>query len=1132
MALLLSLGSTMCSGSPYDTYMAMAPLSLVNIDTIYALETRVCFCGLDTSLMPNTWGSRQPMMTLAHAGYNWAKGMKLVASMNKDSYLDSYANTHFVGSSMWYSPFGGSFVNYGLPVAMMTAVMEGWVEIASKAEVTLGAPACKAYLGYFSDNWSEYPNIKIKDGAKQDEFYEKMSVPGVQFMNPKTKKIRYYPSKLSDVNMDWGAYKKKPKKMAIEDFMAMEQGNAIVCDTSVKRGEEEEQKGVMVFLDYLAKYKVFIVPGELPGDWEGKNIYAVKHLQIMAENMNVSNHGDKKVSNLAFMWSADSELKKNADATKEEIAENLLLPSTFMNRVCDLMLNPNDLGALWNFSLEEIQTMYREYQLNCPMLGNVGKMMYGKQNKENRNETDWFVRKTYFGPGVPGDFLPDKADGSKPLLNNLFHDIHIEGDASGLKFEKGGEYDAELEGQNKIRQDVEDKEAEKEAKSEPSEDEGESEDTKSIPDQGDPSIPEDSSQSSEQEGEDKGSQSNDEEEDDPKKQNVAITVEDEAAMLDMEEWVRNCENEIIQLEKDLQDKVPKTKELALNDIYRMMTHPHVDDGCKTLYNMTYDLVLADGRIEVYLKQFLTPVAFITVKVVNPLVYKPREGDTKVVFQVLYENAFFKDEKHALYYIPDREIVNEWDKFYIVLYEFFEFAMQNRGEKLSIRNVFDKMSSRIEQNIKTTGWMNNEVGTGVPNTIGYASADEVKEAFKFNRKYVLHFFRLENNKEGFYDFIFQCWTLGEKYLMVKINGTRFTYSVMINVYSNPEDLAQIWNHLYTELYTNFISQGSQSVVTLKQAKREVWDTSMAIALRKHFGWEESLDTGEEEEPTGYIQAHETIESEHLDFWYRVYLKNVDEPINIRGLVHLRENIPVLNLFFSSEKFEAEYIVPLSHPSSYRQYIADIFNEVFSHLYQLLLQISVVEDEDITEQELDENQKLGRYSMKKIFFKVLKMLATKKVYGCLRNVPSVPMSERDPETFEYNLDPDAEEEGAEDPEEKRRYKWTQPEPKDLTGEILILRSNFMLANPMKSACLPDEMFNPVLIHLYPTWLDERAGYALTINSPSHDGMKELKTTYHFVKYQDYAHMKVLEHFISNIFDQIFEPMPIAVKPEGED
>ena len=194
-----------------------------------------------------------------------------------------------------------------------------------------------------------------------------------------------------------------------------------------------------------------------------------------------------------------------------------------------------------------------------------------------------------------------------------------------------------------------------------------------------------------------------------------------------------------------------------------------------------------------------------------------------------------------------------------------------------------------------------------------------------------------------------------------------------------------------------------------------------------------------------------------------------------------------------------------------------------MHMLLQQINIVEDEDTTEAVLDEEQKLGRYSMKKLLFKLIELLSTKAVYGCIASfeIPATEQSYDDNGVVIPAEDLEAMDDGDAN---KRQYKWTV-EQEDSTGEFLMLRSNFRFMDVKSSRCDSDELMNPTLIHLYSTRLDDRNGYALTINSPSLDMDKDIKTTYHFVKYQDYAHMRVFEQFIGKILNQMFDPAPTA-------
>lgn len=1117
---LLSISMGRANGNLWDMYANSWPSNMGPTDTIYSLKTKMCFCGFDTSLMPENRATLMELYKLAHNEWNWSLASKNSAKLDYRDYNDDYANANYLGSSMWYSPFGGSWVSYKMPRKQMEAVMKGWVAIAEKGGVTIDEPSCKEWVAYFADNWATYPTFKIEGKtpdektAKRDEFYAKHGVEKFDYLE-KNKFKRSFPVDLTTLKPKWS--KKVPKEIDMKVYYSFDKVNAIVCSTGASRETDEEgdaKKGYMVFIDQQASYKAFTVKGE-PKEYDDA-VNATQDLSLLGSKF--SKHMDKKVSNKGAMWNVDSQLKDNPD----DVKANMLFPSTFMYRMCTLMLNPEDMGDIWGFNLEEVTKMYDYYSLHCPMMAMIGKLKKLITKSDGSTE----VYETTGMYGIPDQGLfPEKESGSKALLDKKYYDIGI--DADSINFDINGDYTAELE-----RLHTSKEEAEK-ARQEKMEEENK-DDNQSITssehvdiDMSSPIIERMSNESHDEqtvENQDEDNISMDS----PSIANefVVTNVNDEVKASSSDDLIFKCKNGIKIIENRLQDQVQKKTKDAIKAVYDMLSHPHDSDGCLLISLLFINLNEEKEMIEVTLRENGMPVMNMKLEIVNPLVYNPKEGDTKVVYQMIFWNHFFEDQQDALYYIPDREIVNEWDKYHEILKEFKMFTDRQNGMKLTLDNIFSEFQGHMEENVKHFGFEIDEVGTDHTDSPFYSPKEHVQEMFMYNAKYRLRFFQLRRSDVGFYDFVFQAWKLGEKYIMVKIDGTRFTYSVLINEYTPASKLRMIWDGIYNEFQSKFMGEGSQNVATLNLAKHMVYKIAHQKAFQVYkYGWKEAVAAGDgdDEGEAGYVDSETSIKSSNQNFYFSILLTRIDEPITIRGFVHLKENIPVINIFFGSEKFEAEYIIPLASHAEVQSYISNVFDEIYTHMYHLLIQIKVVEDEDITEEELNKNQKLGRYSMKKIILSMLKMLRHKEVFGCWKTL-DLPASERNPDgTFDFNLD---EEEEHKDASQKREYKWTKT-PMDVSGDLLILRSNFEWTTTEESECSSEEMMNPVLIHLYPTWLDDRNGYALTINSPSADGEKELKTTYHFVKYQDYAHQKVLENFIQNIFDEIFAPKANAVQ-----
>jgi len=1089
--------------------------------TIYSDHAKLCICGLNTEILGSV-GQHQEMYRLAQAGWNWTESYSRKKFQN---YSNTSINNSFLGSAMWYSPLDASFSTLVLPAKMMKAVIEAWVEIMGNAEIEATVGDCVPYISYFAPTWYEAFQKTAKDKEERAELASSHHADKFWDYEEKGKVKMSYPDDFTGIKQNWlkGAEgKTSPKWIDVKKYPRL---NSIVCEVGGKRkndqGDEVDKTGNIILATGLGEYKLFFKTGK-PLTFEN-GFEAANKIEQFSEK-----HPKNKsmiISNRAFLWNQDIESLDLSDSAA--VIENLVMPNTFEHTICTNLLNPKSLGDFFRVTTEEWDKIWDYYKWNCPMIAYRGPLGYNIPDEEEGMK---FIKRVPMYDKDHANLFPMEP-GSERIVMGM-KDIFI--DPNSVEYKKSDDYDGILEGAKNG-----DKENEEEMKNEAEQSQQTPSPESEIQDQDKPTDEEvkkaiedaqnggDSNPTGDEEGDQSDNESQDTESN-PSHISESFELPEPVIIK-----IKTCEERRVEIEKMFQDKVPTNEKEAAMMINLFMAHPHVH-SCREMAKFQFNYNDDGGSVV-----NIDPEAVVLhwrVKRVNPFKYDPKQKDPKkVVFEVIFWNHFYEDQKDALYYIPAREVVNEWDKFPGILLDFEGFVVDRMGEVLTVPNVYAKFKQAmttkfIEYN---TGFKIGDTSSGPEDLPGNSSAYQYQMTFDDpHENYILHFFRIDSmNERGYFDFIFQCWRIGEKYVMVKINGTQFNYSVLINIYSNEEKLQQIWNGIYKNIDEKYL--GPSGVVSLLQIKQLVYNKMKMLATTKYkFGYEESqipLPGDEYEDPIGGHQN--MIQSEHTNFLFNYLAADVDITVIVRGFVHFRENISVLNLYFSTDMFESEYIIPLDNETVFDGYIDDIFNECYMHMYMLLKQISIVESEDTTEEELDAEQKMGRYSMKKLLLTLVHMLQDRVVYGCVDKItlPKTEMAYNDdgtpkPITNLNQMDDSF--------ANQRVYKWTVTPP-DNTGELLLRRSNHLFQNLAVSRCEPDDTMNPVLLHLYPTRMDDRNGYALTINSPSLDGNKDYKTTYHFVKYQDYAHMRVFEKFINKILNQMFDlRLPEEEKEGGSD
>ena len=814
----------------------------------------------------------------------------------------------------------------------------------------------------------------------------------------------------------------------------------------------------------------------------------------------------------ASMWKILVDELGDEDVVTEE---DMTLPNKFEYTLCTILLTGNKLfEMLWidsAFDTSDWATILEHWQDLCPMISWKGPWLVQKDGKYEKSPTMY-----KFNISIQDMYVEEGAFKNNNTAPNFRAVTKNEEFTAAFKLNKEqGENEAKEE-EDIINQELQELDEKEKTNPVPEIDIAQENDIAKL--EIDNAVQ--SQEKSEESGDDEEEKKEEEEEGESNKNADIISVVTEAEIdITESEAELECKNrrEVLEAIYGTTGYKPKNAEEAANMIKEMMGHPH-DIPCKHV------LAYVITNTEVFLREPTESVMKYEVKKIQSEQLEAAGQDPNFdVYQIHFTNHMFDDEMDALYYIPAREMANEWDKFPSIMMKFCDFSDTNLGNKLNPGLVYTGFYNHFRSFINSDNTYKFIIETGASGPAGQlgSSTKEEFETIMGNNpglQYIMYILRIINDtgddNGGFYDVIFQCWVLNDKYLMVKMSGTQLNYQVMINKYAQTSKLSLIFAGMTDALKENFLDTNS-AVVSIHKAKQLTFDTMIKICEHYKFTCEEnSLDEAEGEKVDNR-QAHFNIIAEQDNkFMFAMFSEAVEKEFSVRGFIHTRENIPVMNIFFTMDIFQSEYIIPLVNVTDFTGYLVDIFHECYKHLYFMMSQIYFVEDPSRTEEELDESEALGRYTMKKLVMTIFGMLSKKYVYGCVKT-NKVAMAEKVTKDNGQQVIDDSE-------SSKKRLKWMQPEDFDKTGDFVMLRSN-NLYKDHTSVCQAAERQNPLLLQLYSTHLDDRNGYALTINNLDKSQKKDVKTTYHFVKYQDYAHMRVFENFIGNIFNQLFDSRP---------
>lgn len=1081
----------------------------IGMGSIYSDESKVCMCGVTTQLLAKSKKGRTiEMYRLVQADFDWIKAESLGFEVN---WATMKLAKEYTGSTVWFGPADNSYISYQMQAKKMQGILNNYSKIVKVAGVEIKVGECTPYVTYFSGNFLKiFSNGWAKGSeqfatqAKRNEFAKEHFVDGYFDYEEKGVYKMSYPEDFTQVtaksmrDMDIGVRENgiTGGKLNFMGVKLLPRINGVVCPTEMdKHGSAPKKNGAIIFYDSGDIKKFY---GTVNSDF---NFKYKNSFEFMAD-VNKNGKSYARISGAvtsvdAFLFNHDYYDNTDKLSDRGYIIENFIPPNLFDISFCYSMLNPDEIGKFFKISVMEWSKIFDKYRLMCPVLGMTGGIVYTYQHE---GKIDFF---RYYG-------MTKKPEGlfnvTRPgTYTNGYPDLFI--NIKEVKYEEDpgfqANFDASQEGVITLIKTVQEKVEE---------------------------VPEISYKTPElspfdvQEVEEMMKKAQPKEKTPEASQHTEYVedVQEEITLTPEEdERVTLCRQRKEALEKRYSesDVVPQKTSQVNEMIMEMMAHP-IKYLCTDFVIFLFSL----GKITL----IEPPMVILkwTVIEVDPKVLEANGQDpNKKVFEIRFYNDYFDDQKEILLYIPATEIVNEWDKYSMILVDFHTWVASQMAEELNLRRLFNNVMSSINDRLTSPyeEWGLTLGPSGPMDKSGSSAPGEFVDMMNLDDlPYISLVIRLTKSIE-FYDIIFQAWNVGDRYIMMKLSATQLTFQVLINRYSTTAKLIQIYDSIFLALKQNFL--GGDRVVSLIAAKTEAYHAMRRASLAGGFGFAHNMidlpgPTFEDaDRGHGYMLA-----SDDNAFMYSISADSIGQSYIVRGFVHNRENIPVINLFFSTEYFQSEYIVPLVSHSMFKLYMDNVFGECFDHFAMLVNQVKFVENAGTSADDIKKAQEEGQYSMQKLFSKVFAMLEMHIVYGCV--------SEMNMSLSELNVN----DKGQPDPSaikeienQQKKYKWSKPDGWDHTGRLTIRRSN-KLFRDANSKCEDEEIDNPVIVDLYPTYLDGLAGYALTINNIAKDESKEIKTTYHFVRYQDYAHMKVFEHFIGGVLDDLFERLNSPAEDKG--
>ena len=1066
------------------------------------IRDRVCICGVTTvNLIDSKLGSIVPMYKLVQKEFNWNKALKMKDIPN---WKDSNMADTFSSDGGWFGPAGASFITYQYQAKVMSGILKGFEKVFSGTGKEFKAEKCDPYVNVYPKGFMDVFNNAYLSKDKAFKFYadRKAFAAEIGFKD-------YFEIGDEDTKKGW------PRPIYPFDYNSADVSN--LRSRGLSFGNLDQGKigrtsigtmkprinGVACPFTFNNKEGVYFLIEQ-----DGKKSFVPKWRSDSKDKFNFKDNLDFMIQTAGIILSAPNNFRNtinafmfDSDAQAGDLSDpayvksTVILPNNLDVQFCYNILKNSAVNSFFEITAEEWTATFDRMRKQCPILGMSSGVVYSRKVGG--------VKKYYRYRGMieqPKALLEAKPVKDVPKVGKIFLP-----DIESVEIEISGEYDTKLETAEKGTQDMV-QEIEKKVKEEPV----------IVPIE-DPIVNDEIPEQTQEEIINKVTEITGitvENEPETKSFELSETSGNEIEEVDNtpeeSDDIRRCKQRLSEVEIEVNGAIPDSTSAVKMLLKKMMNYPHVRT-CDEMVNFIFTISGVSQR-----NPPMT-ILFWNITEVDPKVLEANgQNPNQKVFEIRFYNDYFDDQKEILLYIPATEIVNNWDQYTLILFDFADWVNSQLAKTLTLNELFEEFAAGIKKRlVGSDGDWTFSLGPSGPSDLGGSgTAEEFEELLMDkNLPYLYLVVRLSHTGGEFYDLVYQSWMLGEKYMMMKLSGTQLNFEVMVNKYSTQDKLNQIFMSIFQMLSENYFSE--DRIVSLYAAKVHTYNAMVDITNKLKFNLKRSTIDLPGEDYIDPETGHNTmLQNDNNAFMFSMFAQRIETPFTVRGFVHNKENIPVMNIFFSTEYFQSEYIVPLSRNSLFIENMNGLFKECFRHLILLIKQVQAVESGKLSGDELSKAQEAGRYSLTELSEKVLSMLSTRSVYGCVQSFRiSDSELEKDPNTGQPIPG-----QPKENHKPEKKYKWSMPDQWDPSGELLILKSNRKFAGA-QTACEQGEMKNPVLIHLYPTYLDEVEGYALTVNDISSDGASEVKTTYHFVKYQDYAHMRVFEDFIEQTLNKLF-------------
>jgi hypothetical protein len=993
-------------------------------------------------------------------------------------------STDVTSATVWYSPVDGVHLTYARQKLVMEGMMKHWSTILQSADIEFEAQPCEVYMTVYPAVFTTgVINEYFKSEAKVQELAGLLNINLFPYISGISWRgvfpLNYADLTEKGLNNMAGTPDKKYNKPDDKGraWVGFNKFNSVICPVSVKHNSGKPNRnfnGVYAFLDAKKSKRFVYMPLK-----EGVQLKFTTALGMMIK---FRDHLDGGVS-VSEIMGVDAFLPKpyvtdDVLTNGDQVFEHVLLPNDFDISFCYSLLDPHQMGSSLMIDTSEFFNMWEEYKNKCPMLGMTGGFaVFGYQ------------REIIEFPGM----MPKPPAFRKPNYDPKVYKGYYTIDMSGVSYTDENpkykeETDKYIEIEKTNREIVQAKEKEKiDQPSEITPDktivfEIDSPEPLELPGSLKSKLPNQTEKEKTPSPSSPSESDVGEENDDP-----------------MDEDVRTCFNLLKRYVAEFSRDEPEYKVGKANFLFVLKVLLAVPQGenCRRWKNFSFTDFL------VKYNEGDEPVMMYSYRPVPPEELEDDQKD-KLIWEIRFYNDYFENLKEIYLYIPNDQVIGNWEQFDGILWDFHEFVQENLGEMRTLvglmKTVIEKVNDKLKQETDASDIFTCRLGPNGPNkklSEGSSSDLEIDRFNLQNQRYYINYSWRIDSPSHFYDLIYQSWYMGNNYIMVKIQGTQVNYKVMVYKYVHAAKLNMITQSIYEMIYKNYI--GPQRVMSIPEIKYRTDD-----AVLHHFSdkfpvkhTRIDLDGPEYQDVDTGLAAMKS--SDDNTFLFNYEIQKVGLPMSVRGFIHTRENLPVVNIFFRTEYFHSEYIIPLGQANEFQMNLDSIMSESVHHFFELFQEIQKVESPNASSEDLENAKKLGRYNFQNLVGEVLGMLNKYAVYACVAE-----------QTFATPRD-----------EVDLKYSWQAKEMYIPNENFLLVRSNNLFKG-FETVCEGEEKKNPPVLHMYSTNENgEMPGYAIRLNGISHDEHKEIKTTYHFVKNQDYAHFEALKKMIDRFLKQIFEP-----------